>query len=176
MIRTCLVLIAVAAGVGSLLDSGASPPASDSQPVLEVAPATAESKSEPEALPGEAVRLRRDGDGHFYATAEINGVPIRLLVDTGASGIALSREDARRVQLPVPAGMFEVVGRGASGDVKGERVVLERVTLGPRTVRDSPAIVLAASSHSLLGQSFLRQFSSVEPRRGDGPALSPGGW
>ena len=70
------------------------------------------------------------------------GPPIRALVDTGASGIALSSEDARRAGIGISIGMYEVVGVGASGEVRGERVTLDRVTLGAETVEDMRAIVL----------------------------------
>src|SRR5690242_7210118 len=41
-----------------------------------------------------AIVLQRSDNGHFYADVEVNGVPIHMLVDTGASGIALSQQDA----------------------------------------------------------------------------------
>jgi aspartyl protease family protein len=110
----------------------------------------------------EAVELRREADGHFYADVEINGTPIRALVDTGASGIALSRDDARRAGIGISIGMPEVVGEGASGEVRGERVTLDRVTLGSETAENMTAIVLDSGNLTLLGQSFLSHFESVE--------------
>ena len=80
----------------------------------------------------DVVELKREPDGHFYADVEINNMPIRILVDTGASGIALTRDDARRAGLSVPVGMFDVVGEGASGDVKGDYAMLDTVRLGKR--------------------------------------------
>ena len=109
-----------------------------------------------------AVELTREADGHFYANVEINAAKIRALVDTGATGIALSRDDARRAGLPISAGMFQVVGKGANGDVRGEYVRLNRVSLGPKTVQDTEAVVLDAGDQTLLGQSFLKEFASVE--------------
>ena len=43
----------------------------------------------------DAIELRRGSDGHFHATVEVNGQPVRFLVDTGASGIVLSRQWSR---------------------------------------------------------------------------------
>lgn len=108
------------------------------------------------------VELKRQPDGHFYADVEINNMPIHVLVDTGASGIALSRDDARRAGLTVAVGMFDVVGEGAGGDVKGEFVTLDTVRLGKQTARQMPAVILDGGEQSLLGQSFLRQFQTVE--------------
>ena len=114
--------------------------------------------------PSEAIQLTREFNGHFYTDVEINGSPVRVLVDTGASGIALSRSDAQRAGIAVSAGMFEVIGKGADGDVHGEEVRLDRVTLGPKTVEGMPAVVLDAGEQSLLGQSFLSKFDTVEIR------------
>ena len=115
-------------------------------------------------MPSDAIVLDREYNGHFYADVQINGSPIRVLVDTGATGIALSRDDARRAGLAVSAGMFEVVGEGANGDVHGEFVKLDRVSLGPKTVEGITAVVLDEGDHSLLGQNFLSKFDTVEIR------------
>jgi|SRR5205085_2590389 len=111
-----------------------------------------------------AVRLERNGDGHFYADVQINGAYVHALVDTGATAIALSREDARSAGVATSIGMPEVIGRGADGDVHGEIVMLDSVTLGGKSVQQMPAVVLNAGEQSLLGQVFLSKFDSVEIR------------
>jgi len=109
-----------------------------------------------------AVELQRDRDGHFYADVEINGSTVHALVDTGASGVALSRDDARSAGIATSIGMPEVVGEGADGEVHGEVVKIDRISLGPKTVEAVPAIVLNSGQLSLLGQSVLSKFDSVE--------------
>lgn len=108
------------------------------------------------------VVLQRSENGHFYADAQINGVTVHMLVDTGASGIALSQEDARSAGIATSIGMNDVVGQGAGGSVHGDFVTVDRITLGPKTVEQMPALVLNGGEQSLLGQSFLKQFASVE--------------
>lgn len=110
----------------------------------------------------EAIVLDRSHDGHFYADTEINGQTIRMLVDTGASAIALAREDARRAGIGVSIGMPQVIGQGAGGDVHGEVVSLDRVALGGTEAEKVHAVVLDQGQVSLLGQSFLSKFESVE--------------
>ena len=112
----------------------------------------------------DGVLLEREEDGHFYAEVEINGVPIVAMVDTGATSIALSRADARSAGVATSVGMPEVIGRGASGDVHGEFVMLDRVTLGHKTAEKMQAVVLAGGQETLLGQAFLSKFESVEIR------------
>jgi aspartyl protease family protein len=113
---------------------------------------------------GNGVTLQRQWDGHFYADTQINGATIRMLVDTGATGIALSRDDARRAGIGISIGMPNVVGRGADGDVHGEVVTLDRISLGGESAQGMPAIVLDGGDRSLLGQTFLSKFASVEIR------------
>jgi aspartyl protease family protein len=163
-----ITILLVATAVGALMPSKplapTPPPAADGnivetrivdEPVAE--PTTAQ---EP-ALYGSEVSLPRQPDGHFWADVEVNGRMIRFLVDTGASGVAINQHDAGTAGLTFSPSDFTVVGQGASGEVLGQPVMLDRIKLGARSVEQLPAIVLADSEHSLLGQNFLRQFDSV---------------
>jgi aspartyl protease family protein len=107
------------------------------------------------------ISLQRASDGHFYAEAEVNGMPVNFLVDTGASGIALAHADAQRAAVVMAPSMDEIVGNGASGPVKGQFVQLERLNLGIKEMRGVDAVVLDGGAQSLLGQSVLAQFGSV---------------
>jgi len=109
-----------------------------------------------------SVEIQRSSDGHFYADVQINGAPVHALIDTGATGVALSRDDARSAGLATSIGMNDVVGEGADGDVRGEYVRLDRISVGQKTVEDVPAVVLNSGQLSLLGQSVLSKFDSVE--------------
>jgi clan AA aspartic protease (TIGR02281 family) len=109
-----------------------------------------------------SVELERQADGHFYADVRINGAPIHMLIDTGASDIALSRDDARAAGLATSIGMNDVVGEGADGAVHGEVAKLDRVELGPLSASGLDAVVLNSGQQSLLGQSFLSKFSNVQ--------------
>jgi aspartyl protease family protein len=109
-----------------------------------------------------SIALDRAADGQFYADVRINGNPAHMLIDTGASGIALSRDDARAAGVATSIGMNDVVGVGADGVVRGEVVKLDRVELGPLSASGLDAVVLNSGQQSLLGQSFLGKFSSVQ--------------
>jgi aspartyl protease family protein len=165
MARTYLIFLLVAGVIASMLPGGGSTNSISAAESSESSfTGSRRSTSSEESAPTDAIVLDREYNGHFYADVEINGAPIRVLVDTGATGIALSRSDAQRAGLAVSAGMFEVVGEGANGDVHGEFVKLDRVSLGPKTVESVSAVVLDEGNHSLLGQSFLSKFDTVEIR------------
>ena len=165
--RFYLIVIILAGVMGSVLSSGNSRSSSDGMNGIKernTDEARAAADWNASAVPVDGVELKRAADGHFYADVEINGMPIKILVDTGASGIALSRDDARRAGLALSAGSGEVVGEGAGGDVRGEWVTLDKVKLGSKTATSVDAVVLNGGEMSLLGQSFLRQFGTVEIR------------
>jgi aspartyl protease family protein len=106
--------------------------------------------------------LIRSADGHFYAEAQINGHSIRLMVDTGASVVMLTREDAQRAGVTVPA--ERALAMGVGGTVSVAPVTIDRIAVGGVDARGVQAAVADQLPVSLLGQNFLAQFDSVEIR------------
>lgn len=162
MIRLALTIIVIGTVLGALMPRvNQTPAATHENNIFEVAePAPTQSMAQ--ASQSGTVTLQRFPDGHFYADASVNGAPVRFLVDTGATGIALSRADAERAAIPLSPGMADVIGKGASGEVRGELVRIDRVELGNETAQSVVAVVLEGGDQSLLGQSFLKRFGSVE--------------
>ena len=114
------------------------------------------------------VQLKAGTHGHYYAGAEINGRSIDVLVDSGASIVALTYDDARRAGVYVRDGDFTQRVSTANGLARVAPVVLDRVSIGDITVRNVPAAVTEPGSlaTSLLGMSFLGRLQSVEMRAG----------
>ncbi|MBP7241966.1 TIGR02281 family clan AA aspartic protease [Amaricoccus sp.] len=114
-------------------------------------------------LPDGAVELRRGADGHFHATLELDGAPVRFIVDTGASDMVLSRADAERAGVDVAALAYTGRAMTANGPVATARARISRVTLGDFVVTGVPASVTAgALDTSLLGMAFLDRFARIE--------------
>ena len=107
-------------------------------------------------------RIRRSENGHFYVHGMVNGQLVRFLVDTGATGVALTATDAERTGVSFSPRNFEVVGTGASGAVRGQVVRLDSVDVDGKVASNVPAAVLEGLEISLLGQSYLSQLASVE--------------
>jgi len=143
-----LICIAVRAGAGG----GSAAPAVEAapQPRLLVA----------QDAPAE-IRLKTRGNGHFFVHGMVNGQIVEFLVDTGASGVALTVEDATRIGLPVDRAKWRVIGSGASGAVRGQMERLDSVEVGGRTVTNLEAMVASGLEISLLGQDYLNRVSSV---------------
>lgn len=118
--------------------------------------------SEDEAFTGELV-LPRAGDGHFYAEVTVDGVSSIMLVDTGASVIALTGADARSIGIEWNPDEVRQVARGAGGPVHGVRVTLGAVRVGDFEAGGIEAVVVPEGlAVSLLGQSFLSRIERVE--------------
>lgn len=163
--RAFMLMIFAIGLLGSMATHVPSQRSASSQDILIVNEAAHDSSSDssaPEPTNDGSVQLQREANGHFYADVDINGTPVHMLVDTGATTIALSRDDARRAGIATSIGMPNVVGEGADGDIHGEYVTIDRMSLGPKTAEQMHAIVLNGGEQSLLGQSFLAQFASVE--------------
>lgn len=105
----------------------------------------------------------RAADGHFYADARVNGAEIRMLIDTGASSVVLSRRDAQRAGIQARSGEFTVIGSTAGGEIALKPVTIDRMALGAVSSRNVPAVVAERELQvSLLGQSFLERVGNVE--------------
>jgi len=122
---------------------------------------------------GGILEFRRSGDGHFYIDAEVNGRPVRFLVDTGASEVVLSPADARRLGFTPSMLTFDRIYQTANGIGRGAPVVLQSIAVGPFRFDEVAASVNdVAMSDSLLGLSFLNRLSGYEVR-GDSLLLKP---
>jgi aspartyl protease family protein len=116
-----------------------------------------------ETGPGE-VALHASADGHFYANVTIDGVPMRLMVDTGASSIALSAEDARRIGIDPQSLDYVLAVTTANGPALAAGVTLDEVRLGDLVFERVAASVMPPGTldRSLLGMSFLSRLSRFE--------------
>ena len=166
MLRYYFAFLVAVAVVASMLTGRSEAPAASNDRVITVNAASETAQPALEsaelAVTGGGVVLKREWDGHFYAEPQINGTAVRMLIDTGATGIALTREDARRAGIGTSIGMPSIIGKGASGDVHGEMVTIDRISLGGESAQGMPAVVLEGGDKSLLGQAFLSKFASVE--------------
>lgn len=111
----------------------------------------------------EQVTLHRERDGHFYADVTVDGQPLNMLVDTGASVVALTGADASAMGLFWDEADIAPVAKGASGEVHGVNVVLPRMSVGGFEAKNVPALIVPDGLEiSLLGQSFLSSVNKVQ--------------
>lgn len=110
----------------------------------------------------QSATLAADGRGHFFSEGAINGRPMRFLVDTGATAIALPAADARRLGLDYLKGQRSQTST-AGGMVQVYRVRLDSVRLGDIELTGVDAVVIEQGlDTALLGMTFLNR---VEMKR-----------
>jgi aspartyl protease family protein len=111
------------------------------------------------------VTLTADPRGHFQTEASINGHAVEMMVDTGATSVALRQEDIGRLGLrPVLPSAYTVPISTANGTAKAARILLAEIRIGRVRVKNVEALVMPERSlgTNLLGMSFIRRLSNVE--------------
>ncbi|MEQ1789232.1 MAG: TIGR02281 family clan AA aspartic protease [Rickettsiales bacterium] len=102
--------------------------------------------------------LRASRDGHFHVEAKVNGVAVNFMIDTGASDIALSKEDAKRIGIDTENLAYTRTYQTANGATGGAPIKLKRLQIGDFILDNFPASVNEGKLNgSLLGMSALRE-------------------
>lgn len=117
---------------------------------------------------GRTVEIAASDNGHFNAEAEINGQTLNVLVDTGATMVALTYEDAESAGIYLKASDFTYGVNTANGVARVAAVMIDRISIGDITVRNVRGTVSERGrlSTSLLGMSFLSRLERVDMRAG----------
>ncbi|HYI39640.1 MAG TPA: TIGR02281 family clan AA aspartic protease [Allosphingosinicella sp.] len=156
MQKALFLVLAAGTGLGLLWPSGKQAP-----PVAATVPASKAGSGQSYTIierPRETV-LERRGNGHFYVDARVNGELVNFVVDTGAFGVILPVETARRLNIPFAESEFETIASGASGPVRGKLIQLDRVSIDGKEVRNVTGAIADGLDQPLLGQAYLSRLS-----------------
>lgn len=111
---------------------------------------------------GEMV-INLSSEGHFFMDVKINGVPMRFMIDTGASDIVIDKIQAQKLGINMQDLVFNKRYQTANGQSFGASVILQEVQVGNVKFNNISASVNSAElGMPLLGMSFLRQFRKYE--------------
>lgn len=123
-----------------------------------------DSKDSFNPLAGRVARIERDRSGHYVASARLNGRRYDVLVDTGATMVAINETTARRLGIKLTNADFRYRVRTANGIAEAARAMIDEVKIGRVIVHDVPATVArdGALSTILLGMSFLNRLKKFE--------------
>ena len=115
---------------------------------------------------GRTVAVARTDGGDFAIDAQINGAPVAMVLDTGASSVVLTRDDAKAAGLPIEVLNYTVNIDTANGRTRAAPVTLDRIAVGTLVERSVDALVAQPGQlkTSLLGMSFLNRLQSWEVR------------
>lgn len=107
--------------------------------------------------------IAKAADGHFWAEATVNSSHVRFLVDTGATAVALTRNDATRLGLTPASLRYDYKVMTANGETRAARVTLASVAVAGARVNDVEAYVIEDGlDASLLGMSYLGRLNRFE--------------
>jgi aspartyl protease family protein len=110
-----------------------------------------------------AAQIVKGADGHFWAEAKVDGRAVRFLIDTGATAVALSQTDAKRLGIDTKGLDYSYQVMTASGQTRAAKVTLASVAVAGAQVRDVDALVIENGLEtSLLGMSYLGRLSSFQ--------------
>ena len=112
---------------------------------------------------GRAAEVAKSADGHYWAQGQVNGTAVRFLVDTGATAVALTAEDAARLGLDTKTLKYGYKVMTASGQARAAEVKLASVSIAGARVNDVEALVIEKGlPSSLLGMTYLGRLSTFE--------------
>ncbi len=113
---------------------------------------------------GRTVEVARANSGDFAISAQINGARVAMVLDTGASSVVLTRDDAKAAGLPLEVLTYTVNIDTANGRTRAAPVTLDRIAIGGLVERSIDALVAQPGQlrTSLLGMSFLNRLQSWE--------------
>ena len=116
---------------------------------------------------GQAVLIRKSLNGHFQAAGEVNGQPVDFLIDTGATSIALSHDDALHIGFTDAELSYTLIINTANGQARAAPVRLDTVTVGSVVRHGLRAMVAEPGrlDQSLLGMNFISSLTAFEMRR-----------
>lgn len=125
--------------------------------------ATAAPSPAPVALDGGEASIAKSPDGHFWADADVDGHSVHFLVDTGATAVALTANDARSLGIEPNSLTYSYSVMTANGPARAARVKLGEVSVGRAEVNDVDAFVIDQGLEtSLLGMSYLGRLTKFE--------------
>jgi aspartyl protease family protein len=111
---------------------------------------------------GRSAEVARASSGDFAISAQINGARVHMVVDTGATSVVLTAEDAKAAGLPLALLNYTVNIETANGRARAAPVTLDRIAMGELEERSVEALVVQPGQlrTSLLGMSFLNRLQS----------------
>lgn len=117
---------------------------------------------------GSVVQVPRGPGGHYFLTLTLDGTPVEFMVDTGATDMVLSHEDAARVGIDADRVFYTGLAQTANGTVRTGSVRIGEVRLGPIADHDvRVAVTEGEMPSSLLGMSYLERFGSIRIEDGN---------
>jgi len=110
-------------------------------------------------ISSEAIELRRQDDGHYWLMVDINGKPVRFMLDSGATMTAINATTASEVG--VEADGYPIILNTANGRITAKRGVVRSLSVGPHSIENHQVVVSERFGDvNVLGMNFLNSMKS----------------
>jgi aspartyl protease family protein len=160
-----LAVVAVVSALASVGAVAAIAPQGAAGPLLRIARLEADGFASGPPTPGSGA-VAKAADGHFWADAVVNGKPVHFLVDTGATAVALTPDDAQRLGFKPADLKYGYSVTTAGGSSHAASVTLTSISVNGARVENVQALVVADGLDvSLLGMSYLGRLTRFEATR-----------
>ena len=160
----CLLVAGALSRLGGAGDAEPAP-AAQARPAPEPAPEPLVQQAALPSATGDEMIVRAGPNGQFMVDAVVDGVEIRFLVDTGATSVVLTAQDAERLGYRLDGLEYSERFQTANGEILGAPVVLPELRIGDLEIEDvRSSVIRAPLSTSLLGMTFLSRLESFEVR------------
>jgi aspartyl protease family protein len=114
-----------------------------------------------QSVSAETIEVRRQDDGHYWLQVEVNGSPIRFMIDSGATTTAINANTASDNRVEVDSDGYPVIISTANGRVAANRGVVRTLTVGPHRISDHNVVVSESfGDTNVLGMNFLDSLQS----------------
>ena len=118
---------------------------------------------------GDTLRIRQSPDGHFWVDAKVNALPVRFLIDSGATTTAMTLRTAQNAGIDISESPFPVLLTTANGSVEAQRGTIQSLQIGPMVAQNLPVVVAEEFGDSnVIGMNFLSKLGSW---RVEGPEM-----
>ncbi|HEX7757860.1 MAG TPA: TIGR02281 family clan AA aspartic protease [Caulobacteraceae bacterium] len=163
MMRFAIVAFVAALSAVGVAQAFASLDFNDKAPRSQAAPQAAVALAPQAVIPSGAASIDKSADGHYWADANVEGHEVRFLVDTGASAVALTADDARHLGIDPNTLSYNYTVATANGQARAAQIKLASISVGQARVDNVDAYVLDRGLEtSLLGMTYLGRLSQFQ--------------
>ena len=114
-----------------------------------------------QSVSGEEITIRRQDDGHYWLQVDVNGKPVRFMIDSGATTTAVNANTAREKGIEVDANGYPVFLNTANGSVAAQRGIIQSLKIGTHEIGQHNVVVSESfGDTNVLGMNFLDSMQS----------------
>ncbi len=114
-----------------------------------------------QSVSGEDITIRRQDDGHYWLQVDVNGKPVRFMIDSGATTTAVNADTARETGIQVDSNGYPVFLNTANGNVAAQRGIIQSLKIGAHEIGQHNVVVSESfGDTNVLGMNFLDSMQS----------------